>query len=38
MQKLFVRNVINKDGSWRYNNNEVYDYNKANLRDWKFLN
>ena len=38
MQKLFVRNVIDKDGSWRYNDNEVNEFNEANLKDWKFLN
>lgn len=37
-KNLFGGIVIDKDGSWRYNDNEVYKYNDANLKDWKFLN
>ena len=29
--------VINKDGSWRYNDNEIYEYDKTNLKSWKYL-
>jgi len=31
------RFVINKDGSWRYNDNETYEYDKNDLKPWKFL-
>jgi len=37
-KNLFGGIVIDKDGSWRYNDNEVYEYNEAGLKDWKFLN
>lgn len=37
-KKLFGGIVIYKDGSWRYNDNEVYEYNERDLKDWKFLN
>ena len=36
-KNLFGGIVINKDGSWRYNDNEVYEYDKANLKSWKYL-
>jgi len=36
-KNLFGGIVINKDGSWRYNDNEVYEYNEANLQSWKYL-
>jgi hypothetical protein len=34
---LFGGIVIHKDSSWRYNDNEVYEYNEKYLSDWKFL-
>ena len=37
-KNLFGGIVIEKDGSWRYNDNEVYEYNEADLKDWKFFN
>jgi type III restriction enzyme len=36
-KNLFGGIVINKDGSWRYNDNEIYEYDKANLESWKYL-
>ena len=36
-KNLFGGIVINKDGSWRYNGNEVYEYDKANLKSWRYL-
>ncbi|MEK0337945.1 MAG: hypothetical protein QQN41_10980, partial [Nitrosopumilus sp.] len=33
-KNLFGGIVIDKDGSWRYNDNEIYEYNDANLNDW----
>ena len=36
-KKLFGGIVIHKDNSWRYNNNEVYEYNEKDLSNWKFL-
>ncbi len=29
--------VIREGGSWRYNDNEIYEYNKNDLKSWKFL-
>ena len=29
--------VIKKDNSWRYNDNEIYEYNKNNLKAWRHL-
>ena len=34
---LFGGIAINKNGSWRYNDNETYVYNENDLRDWKIL-
>jgi type III restriction enzyme len=36
-KNLFGGIVINKDGSWRYNDSEIYEYDKTNLRSWKYL-
>ena len=36
-KKLFGGIVIHKDKSWRYNDNEKYEYNANNLKDWNFL-
>ncbi len=36
-KNLFGGIVIMKDGSWRYNDNEIYEFNKNDLRSWKFL-
>ena len=36
-KKLFGGIVINKNGSWRYNDNETYSYNENDLRDWKMI-
>lgn len=36
-KNLFGGIVINKDGSWRYNDSEIYEYDKANLKSWKYL-
>ena len=36
-KNLFGGIVIPKDGSWRYNDNEIYEFNKNDLRSWKFL-
>ncbi len=29
--------VVFKEGSWRYNDNKIYEYNPDDLKDWKFL-
>lgn len=36
-KKLTGGIAIFVDGSWRYNDNDVYSYNEDNLKDWKFL-
>ncbi len=36
-KKLWGGIVININGSWRYNDNEVYIYDETNLKGWKFL-
>ena len=36
-KKLFGGIVIPADGQWRYNDNEKYEYNPNDLKDWKFL-
>jgi len=36
-KNLFGGIVIQKDNSWRYNDNEIYEFNKNDLRLWKFL-
>ena len=36
-KNLFGGIVIRKDNSWRYNDNEVYEYNEKDLYNWKFL-
>lgn len=36
-KNLFGGVVTNKDGSWRYNDNEVYEYDIHDLKAWKFL-
>ncbi len=36
-KNLFGGIVINKDKSWRYNDNETYEYNPKDLSKWKFL-
>ena len=36
-KNLFGGIVINKDGGWRYNDNEIYEYDKTNLKSWKYL-
>lgn len=36
-KKLFGGIVIPTDGQWRYNDNEKYEYNPNDLKDWKFL-
>jgi len=36
-KNLFGGIVINKDGSWRYNDNEIYEYDETNLKSWKYL-
>jgi type III restriction enzyme len=36
-KNLFGGIVINKDGSWRYNDNKIYEYDKTNLKSWKYL-
>jgi type III restriction enzyme len=35
-KSLFGGIVVPKDGSWRYNDNENYQY-EPTLKDWKFL-
>ena len=29
--------VVHKDGSWRYNDKKVYEYNENDLSEWKYL-
>lgn len=36
-KKLFGGIVIPADKQWRYNDNEKYEYNPNDLKDWKFL-
>jgi len=36
-KNLFGGIVINKAGSWRYNDNEIYEYDAANLKSWRYL-
>ena len=36
-ENLFGGIVTNKDGSWRYNDNEIYEFNEKDLKAWKFL-
>lgn len=36
-KRLFGGIVVKKDGSWRYNDKEVYEYDEKNLSGWKFL-
>lgn len=36
-KKLFGGIVTNKDGSWRYNDNEIYEYHADDLSSWKFV-
>jgi type III restriction enzyme len=36
-KNLFGGIVIPKDNSWRYNDNETYEYDKNDLKPWKFL-
>ena len=36
-KKLFGGIVVPADSQWRYNDNEKYEYNPNNLKDWKFL-
>lgn len=36
-KNLFDGIVISKDGSWRYNDNEIYEYDETNLKSWKYL-
>ena len=36
-KKLFGGIVIPKDKQWWYNDNEKYEYNPNDLKDWKFL-
>lgn len=36
-KKLFGGIVVKDKGSWRYNDNKAYSYNKDDLKDWKFL-
>jgi type III restriction enzyme len=36
-KKLWGGIVINVNGSWRYNNKEVYTYDEKNLKDWWLL-
>jgi type III restriction enzyme len=37
-KKLWGGIVINVSGSWRYNDNDVYDYDERNMKEWKLLN
>jgi len=37
-KKLFGGIVIPAGDQWRYNDNEKYEYNPKDLKDWKFLN
>jgi type III restriction enzyme len=36
-KNLFGGIVVNEQGSWRYNDEEVYFYNPNNLNTWKYL-
>jgi len=36
-KKLWGGIVVNIDGSWRYNDSEVYTYIQTNMKGWKFL-
>ena len=36
-KKLFGGIVLKDKNSWRYNDNEKYEYNPNDLKDWKFL-
>jgi len=36
-KKLFGGIVIPADKQWRYNDDEKYEYNPNDLKDWKFL-
>lgn len=36
-KNIFGGIVISKDGSWRYNDKEIYEYDKNDLKPWKFL-
>lgn len=36
-KKLFGGIIIPADKQWRYNDNEKYEYNPNDLKDWKFL-
>ena len=36
-KKLWGGIVIQKDGSWRLNDKEVYHYSEEDLSDWKFI-
>lgn len=37
-KKLFGGIILKDKNSWRYNDNEKYEYNPNDLKDWKFLN
>lgn len=37
-KKLFGGIVLRDKNSWRYNDNEKYEYNPNDLKNWKFLN
>lgn len=37
VKKLLGGIVIPVDGQWRYNDNEKYEYNPNDLKNWKFL-
>jgi type III restriction enzyme len=37
-KKLWGGIVTPVNGSWKYNDNEVYTYDESDLGDWKFLN
>jgi len=36
-KKLCGGIVVNINGSWRYNDSEVYTYDETNMKGWKFL-
>ena len=36
-KKMFGGIVVDVDGQWRYNDNETYEYNPNELKNWKFL-
>ena len=36
-KKIFGGIVVDVDGQWRYNDNETYEYNPNELKNWKFL-